>query len=65
VGVSYGVELFTEIDPGERYDWGFETPLYGSFTYTEAHLIGDASSTDTESIFTGISIVEAMAKPPT
>ena len=51
--VSQGVEVKLQ------YDWGvakkkyFRNPYYMSFTFTNAELDGDSSSTDPESIFSG------------
>jgi len=50
---AYGLELKTEMDPGVRGDWGVKMPMWLAFTYTDATLDGDATSSDPESIFAG------------
>ena len=50
---SFGLELLVQYDPGIAFDWGFSTPNFLSFTYTNAELADDSQSTDPESIFAG------------
>ena len=48
-----GLELAVSWDPAQAWDAGFRAPLYVSTTWTQAKLVGDSSSTDLESIFSG------------
>ncbi len=50
---TMGVELFLEYDPSASQDWPLEFPTFLSFTYTNAELANDSTSTDAESIFSG------------
>ncbi len=51
---SRGLELAINWDAGIANGWGIQTPLYLSFTFTDAELRSDANSTtNAESIFAG------------
>ncbi len=50
---SYGIELSASYDPGIANGWSFNMPSFIAFTYTEAELRNDVSSSDAESIFSG------------
>lgn len=51
--VSYGIEALIGYDPGIANDWGFNNPNTLAFTWTDATLSNDTTSTDAGSIFSG------------
>lgn len=51
--VSQGVEVGAAYDPGQAFDLGFGIPSHLSFTFTDATIDGDSTSTDAESLFAG------------
>jgi len=51
--ISQGIEAKVQYDLGAAQEKSFSNPYYVSFTYTNAELDGDSSSTDPESIFSG------------
>jgi Fe(3+) dicitrate transport protein len=50
---SLGFEQYLEYDPGKHFDWVFDNPWFVAFTYTNAELASDSTSTDPESLFAG------------
>lgn len=50
---SYGIEALIGYDPGIANDWSFNNPNTIAFTWTDATLDNDTTSTDPESIFSG------------
>ena len=50
---SFGVELLAEYALGKARNWSFQNNWFVAFTYTNAELDGDSTSTDPESIFSG------------
>ena len=48
---SYGVELSGQFDLGLANGWSFNNPYYAAFTYTNAEIQNNSTSTDAESIF--------------
>lgn len=50
---SLGVEISVSYDPGTALGWVVRTPMHAGITLTDAHLVGNATNTDPESIFDG------------
>ena len=48
---SYGLELSGQFDLGLASGWSFYNPYYLAFTYTNAEIQNNSTSTDAESIF--------------
>lgn len=48
---SYGLELSGQFDLGLANGWSFNNPYYAAFTYTNAEIQNNSTSTDAESIF--------------
>lgn len=50
---SFGAEFSAEYDLGVAKLWNFNNPWFLKFTYTNAELASDSTSTDAESMFAG------------